>query len=1435
MQKLKQSRLLPITGFLLGMLVWLANDANPPTGRTAAPFDGNCNGCHNGNSYNGTIDVTGFPTTANPDQLYDINVKLTVTSGAPTIAGMQMVVVDVNNADCGDLIEGTADLGTEFLNTREYMEHRGGKTISGGTVEWDFQWRAPLSVPGNTVKVYYIVNMCNNNNGSGGDNPVWSNLSFGFSGPPPVSASISSTVNPSCNGGNNGSATVEASGGNPPYTYLWSGGGQTGQTATNLAAGTYTCTVTASGGSGTATAVAVLTAPPALTLSTMVSGTVTCASSATATATGGGGTPGYTYVWSDGQVGNVAVFEQTGSYSVTLTDANGCTKIATANITGNTTPPIANAGADGELTCAAPQTQLNGAGSSTGTTFTYLWTTTGGNIVSGANTLTPVVNGCGTYNLMVTNTSNGCTASDVTTVVCNTNPPNATATGGTITCANPEVTLMGNSTTPGATFSWSGPGITPQNQFQQNPIVGLSGTYTLTVTNPEDGCTKTATASVSANTTPPTAIAAVPGTLTCVVTSVQLNLTTNAPNAIYAWSGPNNFSSNIANPSVSIPGVYTGTVTNPANGCQNSAMVTVVQNITPPGATATVSGQINCINSTIQLLGNSPFAPEVTFLWVGQNFNSTQQNPTTGVPGIYNLTVTGNVNGCTSAAAVTVVQNTTIPFDSIVPPGNLNCNNPSIQLNATPSSQGPSFDYLWTAKEGGHIVSGDTTLTPVVDSTGKYFLKITNTDNGCTTLDSIVVNQSLPVTATLSASTNVGCNGGSNGSATLTGGGGNGVFTYLWSNGATTATATGLAAGTYGGTVTDGENCTASISVSITQPNPLQPNASATPETANDANNGTATANPSGGTAAYTYTWSNAATTQTITNLAPGSYTVSIVDANGCTAVETVTVNAFGCSLVATASSTSVTCNGANNGTASVTTTGAANPVSYAWSNGATTQSVSNLSPGVFTVNIVDGNNCPAVLSVSISEPTALSANASATGVTANGTNDGTATAAPIGGTPNYQYAWSNGGTTQTISGLAPGTYTVVVTDNNGCTNAQTVNVAAFNCALSATISASNVLCFGGADGQATMVVNGGTLPYTYLWSNGATTQTAANLSVGTYSVSATDAAGCVVGQSVSITQPDQLVLMVATINVLCPQDNNGSAILSGTGGIPPYTYDIPGNPNGLGVGTYTVSVTDANNCTATTTFTIEATDSQAPTLICPPNLPVCGASNVNYGAPTVADNCGVEVPAAVISGPSSGAFFDEGVSTIVYQATDVSGNTGTCSFSIVVTAVPSIQVDNVSNDINGQGLGAISITPAGNAAFSFAWSKDGQAFATTEDLSGLNAGSYTLVMTDQNGCTAALPPIVITNTVGTNEPNLVGSVRLWPNPANASIQLEIIDLDVIAASIVDLRGRLVQEVQPAEISNEIEVKHLPDGMYCLKLSTANGRVLSLKFLKTGN
>lgn len=1424
-----------MVGLVLGMIVWLANNSNPPNGKTAAPFDGNCNDCHSGSAYSGTVEVTGFPGTADPNIVYDINIKLTVTSGSPVKGGFQLVVVDGNNNNCGDLVNINGNgTGTEMFGGREYMEHRNGKAFSGGVVSWDFQWKAPPSgVAGNTIKVYFIGNFTNGNNNSSGDNPEWSNTSFSFAGNPPVTASISSSANPTCNGAHNGSATVEPGGGITPYTYAWSNG-QTDQTAVNLGAGTYTVTVTGASNSGTATASVTLSQPTALTLTTNVTGSVTCVNIATATATGGGGTPGYSYDWSDGQTGSIATFDQTGTYTVTLSDQNGCTKTASVSITGNTTTPIAVAGDDRELSCTVLNTTLNGQGSSTGPTFTYLWTTTGGHIVSGGTSLTPTVDACGVYQLTVTNNANGCTATATVTVVCNQSQPNASAVGGSIDCNQNSITLQGNSTTPGVNYTWTGPGITPTNQFLQNPVVNLTGLYTLTVTNPDNGCTKTATATVSGNVTAPTANATVSGPLTCIQSTVTLHATTNAQTPTYSWSGPDNFTSGSANPTTGVPGLYTVVITNGANGCTNSASVTVNQDIVLPGASASATGQITCAVDSSQLLGNSPAAPNVTYSWTGTSYNSNLQNPVVHAAGTYTLVVTGNANGCTSSAVATVTQNKVAPFDSIAPHGNLNCNNASIQLNATPSSQGLIFKYKWTVKNGGHIVLGDTTLTPTVDSTGKYFLTITNTENGCKSLDSTKVNLSAPVTAAVDSSVNVSCNGGNNGLARAHGGGGNGVFDFEWTNGDSIAITSNLTAGTYIVVVTDGENCSATASVTINQPSALAANASATGETALNAHNGTATANPSGGTPGYTYAWSNGASTQSIQNLAPGIYTVSITDANGCAALQSVTVNAFGCNVALSITGVNVSCNGAGNGSAQAVLTGTVNPVTYAWSNGSTSQQIVGLSPGLYSLNIVDGANCPGFAQVNISEPPVLAANASSTDVSANGANDGTASATPTGGTPAYTYAWSTGATTPAIQNLAPGAYTVIVTDANGCTAQQTVNVSAFNCAISASFATAQVSCFGGSDGQATVAVQGGTLPYTYQWSNGAVTQTIGNLTAGAYTVTAVDGSGCAITEGVSITQPTVLELLVVSVqNVICPQDHTGSATLSATGGTAPYSFAWPGGNTGdLGVGSYTVSLTDAHGCQDEAVVTIIATDNEPPVITCPANVVRCGAGIVEYPLATATDNCtnSANIPIGV-GGPPSGSFLDFGTHTVVFIAVDGLGNSSSCNMSILVRTQPEITLDNVVNDKNDQGLGAISVSVSGAGGYTFNWVKDGAVFANTEDLSGLHQGKYTLIVTDQFGCSRELGPIEVSNTVGAFEPSEGGSVTLMPNPASNTIQLEAKNISLQSAVIYDLQGKFIQAIGKENIAEPIDIQSLPEGVYCIRLNTSAGRSISMKFI----
>ena len=1362
---IRNSRLLPLAGLLLGVLVWLGNNANPPTGNTGAPFDGHCNNCHGGanpGGFDGIVEISGLPSTIEPNTTYPMVLTMTPTAGSPVKGGFQLVAVNGSNQNAGNLAAVNAQAGTEFLSGREYIEHRNGKTfVGGGPVSWNFNWTSPANASGNIIKFYFIGNFTNNNNMDSGDFPIAFSQTFDFSGPPPVVASIISTNNVSCFGGNTGSATVEASGGLPPYLYQWSNG-QTGQTAINLVAGSYTVTVTGASGSGTATATATITQPPILNATATPSGLLTCAQqSVNVTATVSGGTPSYMYDWSNGATGNPAVYTMAGTHSLTVTDDNGCTKVATFNIGINAVLPTANAGPVGALTCSQPQVTLNGSGSSSGPNFSYLWTTANGNIVSGANTLMPVVNAAGTYTLQVTNSTNGCTATASTTVSSNISPPDITANGGALTCTVQSVMLTAMSNTPGVTYAWTGPGGFSSNL--QNPTVSVAGTYNVTVTNPANNCTNTASATVTQNSAPPSVAATPGGQLTCTVNSIQINTTVNPAGGTFSWSGPNNFVSTLQNPTVSAPGNYTVVVT-AANGCTNSATAVVQQNINAPGATASASGSLTCVVSSIQLNGGSAGAPNVTYAWAGpNNFSSSQQNPTVAAPGNYVLTVTSTTNGCTSTATASVVQNTTPPVASIATPGNLNCNNVTIQINASGSSQGPSFSYLWTTANG-NIVSGANTLTPVVNASGTYNLLISNSTNGCTATANATVNQTPVVTASAS-SMQVSCNGGSNGSATATPGGGNGSYTYLWSNNGNTATISGLAAGTYIVTVTDAENCSATATATVSQPSLLVANATASAETALGANDGTASAAPTGGTPGYSYLWSNNAITANISGLAPGNYSVTVTDMNNCTAVQTVTVNSFNCALTASISANNITCNGANNGSAAVSLMGAVDPVTYLWSNGDTTQMISGLTPGMYSVEILDANNCPASLSVSISQPPVLAANATSTAETAPDANDGTASAQPSGGTSPYTYLWSNNATNQSISGLMPGTYSVTVTDANDCTSVQSVIVNAFNCAPIASISSENVVCLNETTGQATVTLEGGTLPFDYLWSNGDTTATISN----------------------------------------------------------------------LGVATYSVTVTDANGCIANSAVSIIATDNIPPQIACPGGISFCGADVVNYPAPVITDNCSLSgIQPVLVSGLPSGSPFNDGVTTQLFQVTDALGNTAQCSFTVTVFPLPDVLVNGIANDSNGLGTGSISITPVGGAApFSIIWRKDGIFFSNEEDLTGLNAGVYTLTIIDANGCSVMLAPVTIGNTVGTNEPGQTVHVRLWPNPAQTSIRLEMSGLSPVSAQIFTPQGRLIQHIDANELSDEISVDQLPEGIYFLRLLTREGIQHMVKWVKS--
>nr|WP_315175613.1 gliding motility-associated C-terminal domain-containing protein [uncultured Flavobacterium sp.] len=401
-------------------------------------------------------------------------------------------------------------------------------------------------------------------------------------------------------------------------------------------------------------------------------------------------------------------------------------------------------------------------------------------------------------------------------------------------------------------------------------------------------------------------------------------------------------------------------------------------------------------------------------------------------------------------------------------------------------------------------------------ATGSYNVIIKSIDGCSSTATSTVINaQPTAINTATASQTNVACNGGSNGTASVTPSGGTPGYTYSWSpSGGTAASATGLSAGSYTVTVTDANGCTATQSFTITEPSALIASAAAqTNVSCNNGSNGSATVSVTGGTSAYTYSWAPAGgTAATASGLSAGTYTVTVTDANSCQATQSFTITQPVVLVATPASQTNVSCFGGSNGSATVNVSGGTSAYTYSWSpSGGTAATASGLSAGTYTVTVTDANLCTTTQSFTITQPPVLIASAAAqTNVSCNNGSNGSATVSVTGGTGDYTYSWAPaGGTAATASGLTADTYTVTVTDVNGCTATQSFTITQPT-SITATTSQINISCNGASDGSASVTPSGGTGSYTYSWSpSGGTGSTATGLTAGNYSCTITDVNGC--------------------------------------------------------------------------------------------------------------------------------------------------------------------------------------------------------------------------------------------------------------------------------------------------------------------------------------
>ncbi|MBK8846398.1 MAG: T9SS type A sorting domain-containing protein [Bacteroidetes bacterium] len=425
------------------------------------------------------------------------------------------------------------------------------------------------------------------------------------------------------------------------------------------------------------------------------------------------------------------------------------------------------------------------------------------------------------------------------------------------------------------------------------------------------------------------------------------------------------------------------------------------------------------------------------------------------------------------------------------------------------------YSYLWS--------NGQTTQTGTNLCSGNNFVQVTDA-NGCVVSVCVKVGGGT-FTATLNSPTyaggvNIRCNGGLDGSINLTTNP-QGAYTYTWSSGATTEDLMGVGAGTYTVTVSNGV-CTQTVSITLTEPAALTATASGTNVNCNGNNNGTATVAAMGGVSPYSYSWSNGQTTVTATGLMAGTYTVTVTDANGCTATASYVVTAPVNGLNITETHVNPTCNGSSNGSINITVTGGTAPYTYIWTGGATTEDRTGLAAGSHTVTVTDANGCTITLCVVLTQPSAIVLSQSCTNTTCNNGSNGASSVAAAGGTAPYTYVWNNFETTSSISNLPAGTYTVTVTDANGCSNSSSCVITAPTSIVVVVDSTSNVTNYGGNNGAAYISVSGGGGTYTYQWNTipVRTTQDVIGLTAGTFQVTVTDGGGCLTQASVTITQP---------------------------------------------------------------------------------------------------------------------------------------------------------------------------------------------------------------------------------------------------------------------------------------------------------------------------
>ncbi len=1094
-----------------------------------------------------------------------------------------------------------------------------------------------------------------------------------------------------------------------------------------------------------------------------------------------GGSPtgpvGSTYSWDNGAslssstIANpTANPSTTTTYTVTVTDVNGCTETDDITVTVNTLP-TADAGAD-QTICDGESIQIGG--SPTGPAgATYQWNNvaslssgTAANPMATPNTTT-------TYTVTVTN-GNNCTSTDQVIVTVNPTPTVDAGTDQTICNGNPvQIGGAPTSTTTGATFAWDN-GASLSNASIANPTATplITTIYTVTVTHP-NGCTATDDVTVFVNNNP-TADAGADQTICDGANAVIGGSPTGPAGSTYAWSnGASLNDATLANPTASptVTTTYTVTVTSGLN-CTATDQVTITVNPNPDADAG--ADQTICNGGSVQI-GGSPTSTIVgaTFAWDnGASLsNAGIANPTASpaTTTTYTVTVT-HPNGCTNTDDVTVTVNSLPNVDAGADQSI--CIGGSVQIGGSPT--GPvGSTYSW---DNGASLSSSTIANPTANPSTTTTYTVTVTDvNGCTETDDITVTVNTLPTADAGADQTI-CDGESiqiGGSPTGPAG-----ATYQWNNVASLSSGTAAnpmatpnTTTTYTVTVTNGNNCTSTDQVIVTV-NPTPTVDAGTDQTICNGNPVQIGGAPTSTTAGATFAWDNGASLSNPTIANPIAnpsvatvYTVTVTHPNGCTATDDVLVSVNGLPPVDAGADQTI-CIGTN-AVIGGSPTGPAGS-SYAWDNGATLSSNSVANPTasptsttIYTVTVTDINGCTGTDNVTITVSPFPDVDAGPNRTICEGDN------IQIGGSPTSTtagatFAWDNAGSLDdptlanpTANPIVTTTYTVIVTHPNGCTlsDNMTVNV---NPAPATDAGPDQALCIG-----SSVMIGGsptGPVGSTYAWDNMASLNdptlanpTATPSITTTYTVTVTDLNFCTNTDDVTITVNPLPVVDAGADQTICDGDNAviggsptgpaGSTFAWDNGASLSSTSTANPTANPTVTTTYTVTVTDVNGCVNTdqvviTVNPVPDVDAGADQTICDAQSVLIGGSPTSTvaGAIFAWDN-GTSLDNATIANPTASPAT---TTTYTVTVTHPNGCTATDAVVVTVNALPNADAGVDQNLCIGSST-SIGGSPTGPASSTFVWD-NGTSLSSTSDpnptANPVVTTTYTVTVTDGNGCT---------------------------------------------------------------------------------------------------